>query len=81
MIQGNVSSGALVRLIRKAGRPVHINGLTRAAIQAWLEAGAAERRYAPGAHYQAGETVLLEGQRTVVKAVQSGQTPYRAPSP
>ncbi len=76
MIQGNVSADALVQLIRQAGRPVHINVLTRAALQAWLETGG-ERHYAPGADYQVGETVLLEGQRTVVKAVQPGHNPLQ----
>ena len=79
MTLNDVDLDILEALIHEAGRPVHVNVLTRAAIRAWLSAGEEGRRYAPGAQYQVGETVLFEGQRAAVESVREGSNPVQGP--
>ncbi|MBC7249930.1 MAG: Eco57I restriction-modification methylase domain-containing protein [Anaerolineae bacterium] len=69
----------LAQVIAQTGRPVHVNVLARAAVQARLEAEAGQRLYAPGAAYTPGETILLNGQPATVKAVQTGGNPKQGP--
>jgi len=73
----DVNLDTLARTVRSAGCPLHLNVLTRAAARVWLEAQTGTRRYAPGSRYQVGETVLLDGQRAVVEAVQQGGNPVQ----
>jgi len=75
MTADEVSLDGLSQVIRDAGRPLHVSVLTRAAARARLQAGAMERCYAPGASYQANETLLFQGQRATVAAVQAGHNP------
>jgi len=71
----NLDRDRLVQVIREAGSPVHINVLTHAVLQAWLEDSTRERRYAPGAQYRTGDTILFQGQRTTVAAVREAANP------
>ena len=75
MTADEVSLDGLSQVIRDAGRPLHVSVLTRAAARACLQAGAMERCYAPGASYQANETLLFQGQRATVAAVRAGHNP------
>ena len=79
MTENDVNLEILSQVIREAGQPVHINVLTRAAARAWLEVGAGVRHYAPGARYQAGETVLFGDQRAMVESVRQGGNPVQGP--
>ena len=71
----SVDVETLAQMIRQTGRPVHVNVLARAAVQAQLEAEVGERRYAPGAQYASGETIRFNGQPATVKAVKAGGNP------
>ena len=79
MTENDVNLEVVSQVIREAGRPVHINVLARATTRARLEAEAGVRHYAPGARYQAGETVLFGDQRATVKSVQKGGNPVQGP--
>lgn len=68
---------SLVNIFHKAGRPVHINVLTRKAARAWLEARREERHYVAGARYEPGETLLFEGRWATVESVQAGWNPLQ----
>ena len=80
MTGGDVNLDHLAQVVREAGRPVHVNVLSRAAVRAWLEAGAAtERRYAAGARYRAGETIRFDDQRATVQSVRAESNPVQGP--
>ena len=65
----------LAQTIRSAGRPLHVNVLTRA----WLAAQAGGRRYASGSRYRPEETIILDGQQAVVEAVERAENPIQGP--
>jgi len=75
----DVSLEVLAQVIREAGRPVHVNVLTRAAVRAKLETQTGERWYAPGAQYATGETIRFNDQPAVVKAIEAGSNPKQGP--
>jgi len=77
MTENDVNLDIQSQAIRETGRPVHTNILARSAVRAWLETGAGERYYAPGAQYRAGETVLFNDQYATVKSVQEGGNPVQ----
>ena len=79
MTGDDVNLDRLARVVREAGRPVHVNVLARAAVRAWLEAGTAARRYAPGARYRAGETIRFDDQRATVQSVRAESNPVQGP--
>jgi hypothetical protein len=80
MAGDDVNLDRLAQVVREAGRPVHVNVLARAAVRAWLEAGAAaERRYAAGARYRAGETIRFDDQRATVQSVRAESNPVQGP--
>lgn len=60
----------LARVIREAGRAVHVNVLARAAVRARLQAHTAERLYAPDASYAVGETIRFRGRSATLESVQ-----------
>lgn len=75
IVAKDVNLEALAQVLREAGRPVHVNALARAAVQARLETKARERLYMPGSRYTPGETVCFNGQPATVKAVKAGGNP------
>lgn len=77
MIDSNLNLKDSHNIIQEAGRPVHINILTRNAARAWLKSRAEERHYAPGDRYRPGETLLFERQRVTVESVQEGSNPLQ----
>jgi len=79
VVEGGVNPDVLAQTMRLAGHPVHINVLARAAVRTWVEAGVGVRHYAPGARYQAGETVMFGDQHATVRSVQEGDNPIQGP--
>jgi len=79
VVEGRVNLDVLAQTLRSAGHPIHVNVLARAAVRTWLEAGAGVRHYAPGAQYQAGETVVFGDQHATVRSVQEGSNPIQGP--
>lgn len=75
MLTRPINPDDLANLIGVAQKPLHINVLARPVITAHLESQNSERLYAPGAAYNSGETIRLDGQIVAVKAVSDGKNP------
>jgi hypothetical protein len=74
-----IDRDALIEKLRAAGKPVHVNRLSRTAVSAWLTANAPSRPYAPGSTYSTGETVTLNGRSAAITAIQTGHNPQQGP--
>ena len=65
----------LAKVIRDAGKPVHINVLARTVATSWLNQVESERGYAPGAFYEEGENIQLYGRSATITVIQPGHNP------